>query len=417
MLKSIFEADGNHRAGFVLDALGAIRRHLGMEVAYASEFVGDRAVFRYVDAPGLEDLIKTGESMSLDDIYCRHILDGRLPQLMTNAADFELARQLPLTTAVPIGAHMSVPIRGVDGKVIGMFCCLSRQPDPSLTERDLETLQLFADIAGRQIVSEIQTERRGRRIVHEIDRVIDQSAFGFAYQPIWDFGAGRAVGFEALCRFRPEPYRPPNEWFADAAEAGLGAKLELAVLDAALQSLDSIPAGMYLSLNASPETVLDERLTALLADRPPGRIVLEVTEHAPVANYKALAEALAPLRRAGIGLAIDDAGAGYSSLQHILSLTPDRIKLDASLTRSIEADPARRALASALVFFARETGAALVAEGIETAAEFSALRTLGVQKGQGYYLGRPAPLDRALQDLGETGRLISEPLNEAALSI
>jgi EAL domain-containing protein (putative c-di-GMP-specific phosphodiesterase class I) len=94
----------------------------------------------------------------------------------------------------------------------------------------------------------------------------------------------------------------------------------------------------------------------------------------------------------GLRIAIDDAGAGYASMRHILSIEPDLVKLDISLTRGIDADRKRRALASALIAFARETDVDIVAEGVETSAELLALRSLGVKRAQGYYLARPKPL-------------------------
>jgi EAL domain-containing protein (putative c-di-GMP-specific phosphodiesterase class I) len=102
------------------------------------------------------------------------------------------------------------------------------------------------------------------------------------------------------------------------------------------------------------------------------------------------------LRTRGVRLAVDDAGAGYSGLQHILRLRPDLIKLDLSLTRNINQDLARRALAAALVNFSVATDSEVVAEGVETAEEMDALRDLGVQKAQGYYLGKPSPFSEAL---------------------
>jgi predicted signal transduction protein with EAL and GGDEF domain len=99
----------------------------------------------------------------------------------------------------------------------------------------------------------------------------------------------------------------------------------------------------------------------------------------------------ARLRALGVRIAIDDAGAGYASMRHILSIEPDLIKLDMSLTRGIDQDRKRRALASALIAFAHETRIDIVAEGVETAAELDTLRELGVRKVQGYFLARPGP--------------------------
>jgi EAL domain-containing protein (putative c-di-GMP-specific phosphodiesterase class I) len=153
-------------------------------------------------------------------------------------------------------------------------------------------------------------------------------------------------------------------------------------------------------VNASPETIISAEFSDALADLPAERIVLEITEHADVGDYDALLAALGPLRARGVRLAVDDAGAGYSSLRHILHLQPDLIKLDMSLTRNICLDPARKALASALVSFAREMGSQIIAEGVETEAELSTLKEIGVERAQGYLLARPLPLDEVLTLLG-----------------
>ena len=122
------------------------------------------------------------------------------------------------------------------------------------------------------------------------------------------------------------------------------------------------------------------------------RIVLELTEHTRIDDYPALLEALDELRQHGVRIAVDDAGAGYAGLQQILGLRPDIIKLDVDLTRGIDTDPVRRALAACLVRFGEDTNSVIVAEGIETAAELETLRQLGVPWGQGYLLARPGPL-------------------------
>jgi EAL domain-containing protein (putative c-di-GMP-specific phosphodiesterase class I) len=136
-----------------------------------------------------------------------------------------------------------------------------------------------------------------------------------------------------------------------------------------------------------------------LAGLPEGRVVLEITEHAPVDDYDHLTAALERLRRAGVSVAVDDAGAGFASLQHILRLRPDVIKLDITLVRDINRDPVKRALASSLVTFAGDIGSQITAEGIETPEELAALVDLGVPWGQGYYLGRPGPLPSASEEL------------------
>lgn len=170
----------------------------------------------------------------------------------------------------------------------------------------------------------------------------------------------------------------------------------MAVLGKAFVAFASLPLSAALSVNVSPATMESEAFAAALRGLPLDRLILEVTEHAPIEDYLSLRATLEPYRSGGITLAVDDAGAGFSSLRHIIDLKPDLIKLDVSLTRNVDTDPARRAIASALIFYARETGSAIVAEGIETPEELQTLKILGVQCGQGYLLGRPQTLEMAL---------------------
>lgn len=394
-------------------ALRAVRAHLGLQVAYVSEFVGNDSVFRAVDAPGLEALIKPGDVRSLDDVYCRHILAGRLPELIPDTSAEPIAAAMPITAMVPIGAHVSVPLRLSDGAVYGMFCCLGPHPDPTLNARDLGVMRAFADLAAFEIDRERQASLAGRESAARIRDVIDQDAIGIVYQPIWSLSSERPIGFESLARFAAEPVRAPDLWFAEAAEAGLGTELEIAAIRAALQPLRALPGDVYLAVNASPETAMSAAFADCLAGLPLDRIVLEITEHRCVDDFKALSDAIAPLRARGLRLAVDDAGAGYSGLQQILQVRPDLIKLDRALIQDIGEDPGRRALAAALAMFARETGSRLIAEGVETEAELAMLRALGVETVQGYLLGRPVPLERVFAMLGESACRLAEGANGA----
>lgn len=389
----------SHKHGtqeFLQRALAAVRTHLGLQVAYISEFEGNDAVFRVVDAPGLEHLAKPGDRHSLDDVYCRHILAGRLPELIPDTANEPVAMALPITADIPIGAHVSVPLRMPDGQVYGMFCCLGPASDPSLNARDLATMRTFAELAAFEIA-----EERDRRMARDatIARIEAAIAAGRScvYQPIWNLGDSRPIGFEALARFTAEPVRGPDQWFAEAASVGLGPELELAAIERAIDGLPSLPAPLYLAVNASPATVIDPRLAGLFQSLPLERLVLEITEHDAIADVDAINAALAPLRARKLRLAVDDAGAGYSGLQQILSLKPDLIKLDRALIQDINRDPAKRSLAVALASFAVATGRQLIAEGVETKAELAMLRAAGIENIQGYLLGRPMPLADAAE--------------------
>jgi EAL domain-containing protein (putative c-di-GMP-specific phosphodiesterase class I)/DNA-binding NarL/FixJ family response regulator len=245
------------------------------------------------------------------------------------------------------------------------------------------------DAADR--VARTETAEKVRRL----GSVLDSDKIRMVFQPICQLDRSDVVGYESLARFDVEPYRPPNVWFSEAEDVGLGVDLELVAVRLALAALPSLPDDAFLTLNVSPEAVMSERLTSLLAPHDAARLVLEITEHAQVADYDRLLDVLTKLRATGVRLAVDDAGAGFASLHHILLLRPDVIKLDISLVRDIHTDPIKRALASSLVTFAREIGSTITAEGIETPDELTTLVDLGVPWGQGYHLGRPGALDES----------------------
>lgn len=377
-------------------ALEAVRVHLGMQVAYVSEFVEDRTYFREVDAPGLEHVVKPGDSMPLDYVYCRHILEGRLPELMPDVLEEPFAASMPFTTDMGIRAHMSVPIKLNDGRTYGMFCCISTEPQPSLNMRDLKMMRAVAELTAVLIGREIDATTEHRENLERIQQVLDQDELSIVVQPIIRIADHRLLGFECLSRFvGPEDWTP-DIWFKMAASVGLGVELEMRAIQKGLVLLDQFPRDLYLTFNVSPDTVTSGALAQAIAIKHAKRVVVEITEHASVDDYGALCSALNDLRVNGIRLAVDDAGAGYASLRHILALQPDIIKLDISLTHNIQDDLARNALAAALVHFGRETNSQILAEGVETADELEALRKLGVGTAQGYFLGRPMHHDDAM---------------------
>jgi EAL domain-containing protein (putative c-di-GMP-specific phosphodiesterase class I) len=251
--------------------------------------------------------------------------------------------------------------------------------------------------ANRHLIrNRSEIERLRERQDHLMRSTITNRSLETHFQPIVDLRTGRAVGVEALARFAQQPIRPPDVWFAEAASLGLGVELELTALDLALGQLDGLPPSLYLSLNASVETIMCGRFQTALADTPAERIVLELTEHTPIVDYGEFEQCIRNLRSQGVRLAVDDAGAGFSSFRHILDLQPDVIKLDIGLIHGIDTDPARQSLGRALLTFALETsGTTIVAEGIETEGELETLRALGCPSGQGFLLGRPSRLPSA----------------------
>jgi EAL domain-containing protein (putative c-di-GMP-specific phosphodiesterase class I)/CheY-like chemotaxis protein len=255
---------------------------------------------------------------------------------------------------------------------------------------DRVTREVVQELAGqlkRQEEASVRDQVRAERmrlLVHGI-------GVRLAFQPIVDLAYSRILGLEALARF-PETVRSPSEWLAEAEDLGMRTALELTILKAILARVPDLPPGVFLAINLSPVTLASTPLLPIMKRAPMDRIVFEITEHAPVGDYKGLNEALAGPRERGVRIAIDDAGAGFASLRHVVRLSPEFIKLDRALIVDIDSDPSQRALASALIAFAEQTGATIVAEGIETQPQLDTLRELGVSMGQGFYLAPPGPL-------------------------
>jgi EAL domain-containing protein (putative c-di-GMP-specific phosphodiesterase class I) len=376
-------------------ALGSVRSHLGMDVALVSEFVGDERIFGHVDTRTGRSPIKVGDSLSLERGYCKKIVEGRLPELIPDTSAVPEAMAIPETHEVPIGSHLSVPLRLHDGRICGTLCCFSFGPDVSLNERDLNMMKAFAELITYQIDTNLETVRCRNEKATRVRNVLRSEAPSIVYQPVFRLSDMTILGAEALARFPNEPSRGPDKWFAEAGEVGLKTQLELKAIRSAVTQYASLrnAGSLYLGLNSSPQTIMDGCFLEATAGLPAERIILEVTEHDHVENYDELIRALKPLRARGIQIAIDDAGSGYASMRHILNIHPDFIKLDISLTRHIDADRVRRALARAPIEFGRETDCKIVAEGVENEGEMQTLRDLGVHAAQGFLLSRPISFD------------------------
>ena len=231
-------------------------------------------------------------------------------------------------------------------------------------------------------------EQSGRRLVRE---VIERERIEIAVQPIVDLASGSIHAYEALARFEDAAVRSPAHWFAMAEPLGMRIDLEIACLRRALLLLDDLDPDVLLAVNVSAQALRDQRIRQLVLDSRPASLILELTEEGLVRDLGSLRADLEPLLRAGVKLAIDDMGAGYSNLRQVTALAPSLLKLDRTLVHGIDAAPAQTVLIDALVGYAQRTGAQIVAEGIETAAELEVLRNLGITYGQGYLLAVPAP--------------------------
>lgn len=258
----------------------------------------------------------------------------------------------------------------------------------------VEVLSCTREVEHREGMDSVDDEERDASTTR-VNAVLADEAIAPVFQPIVELKTGRAIAYEALARFPGDPAHTPDRWFDDAWRVGLGIPLELLAVRVAATALPRLQPGVGLSINASPPAVAAQGFLQSLGDDV-DRVAVEITEHLRVDDYEEVSMKLAALRKAGGQVVIDDFGAGYASLQHILKMSPEWIKLDTSLTERIGRDSVAQALVRALVSFADSIGVRVVAEGIENADGVEVLSDLGIRFGQGFHLGRPAPLDEAL---------------------
>jgi PAS domain S-box-containing protein len=286
------------------------------------------------------------------------------------------------------------PIPTDDGSAVGLL--LAASTGPGNRDRVTGWLPLVSDFAG--VASALLTPhlRAGRVAADErgrLEAIIAEHQFVSVFQPIVELESRRITGYEALTRFGDEP---PNVVFARAAAIGLGVELELACLQSSLDAGAGLPASSWLSLNVSPDLVASHSRLRDLVEHTARD--LEITERMQITDYEGMRTAIQSLGPS-VQLAIDDAGAGYASLQHIIELRPSVVKLDIGVIRGVDADPVRQAMVAGIVHFANEIGCTLVGEGVETLDEARTLTELGVPMGQGFLFARPAPVAELLADL------------------
>lgn len=372
--------------------LDVVRRHMGMDVAFVGEFSEGRRVFRHVSAEEGDPAIPVGSGDVLDETYCRRIADGNLAGAIPDARDHPDLRDLAVTAELDIRAYVGAPVVFSDGRLYGTLCSFSHRPDPTVTERDAKLIRLVADLVAERLERQAVAREAYAAGLGRIEAIIDGDQPEMVFQPIVELATGRTIGYEALARFAAEPRRSPDQWFAEAELVGRALALELKAVRAALAAHDRLPPDVHLAVNVSGATLCSADLHDLLADVPPGRVVVELTEHAHVDDVTEARTAIRRLRERGVAVASDDTGAGYASLVQLVDLGPSVVKLDRALVSSVDHHPARYALVAAAATFARSVDATLVAEGIETDGELAALREIGVHHGQGYLLGRPGQL-------------------------
>lgn len=298
------------------------------------------------------------------------------------------------SSPVQAGLHVAcAPLLRGDA-VLGLLLLGADPPDGEAAaadvSRSLASAIDFAAFAGGVLAPSLSERRGHRHRIARLEGILRASAYGTVFQPVVRLADLEIVGYEALTRFSDGV--PPELRFAEAARLGLGHRLELATMEAAVRAAHQLPDGPWLAFNASPSLLISRTPeVAAILDQRPGPKVLELSEHDRVDDYPELRAALDRLG-AQVRLSIDDAGSGFASLRHVLALGPAFMKLDRSWITGIDTDHARQALVAGLAHFSRSTGCRLVAEGVEHDAELAVLRQIDADLGQGFLLGRPAAI-------------------------
>ncbi|GED22524.1 sensor domain-containing phosphodiesterase [Halomonas halmophila] len=388
------------------------RKQLQMEVGFVGLFEGNsRKILSLSTHHTSTSPICEGDTHDLDATYCAHISNNQIPGIIVDTHKNKVTNALALTRKLDIRSYVGATITSASGHNHGTICCYNNSPLRGGKDSvNAEVLKALADAAGAILDSGGMQGHIHKHVFEKIKSTIISNNVEILFQPILLVPENRVIGFEALTGFAHIDTTPTSDWFETAAECGLGVELELACLKQALAYLQRFSSDQYLSVNVSPEAIFDPRITELLARHDLERVMLEITEHEKVEDYATLKAILAPLKHQGLRVAIDDAGAGYASLKHILEIDADKIKLDISLIEDIHLDRRRYALASALVTFANAIGSTVLAEGVENTRQLQALTGLGVEKIQGYYISPPLAAEAAIRAASNAStRLRHEP--------
>src|ERR671920_799855 len=274
----------------IADLLVTAKKSLDLSVAFLSRLDGTTQHLEVVET-SVPVLVQEGARVRQDTSLCQAILDGKLPAVIPDVKRYPAAMALPSARIPRIRSYVSTPVHLSDGSLYGTFCAFGFRSDKELGKRDEALMRVLASAAAVIVEPEVRDQERRTEIEARLDPVVADGGPVVLLQP----------------------------------------------LERAAEHLDRVDG--HVAMNVSPATVLTPACGELLGRLPLDRVVLELTEHDEVEDYDVLLATLAPFRAAGLRLAIDDVGAGFSSLRHIVLTNPDVIKLDRSIVAGIACDP------------------------------------------------------------------------------
>ena len=351
--------------------------------------------------------VASAEALGADVVLADLRLGDAVPQLASALA--ERPRPVPVVGLWAPGTAATI----ADAVAAGVAAFARLEGDPEELRRAVAAARPAiptqpVDVT-RDVLDAVATRLRSRDTSDQ-DALIAEARVRFTaperlqpvFQPIADLATRRTFGYLALTRFAGEPPAETGRRFAEARQLGLGLELEVAAARRAVGEASCLPDDALLVVKVSCATVASGALADVLLDEHAHRIVLELEGHAQIQDPKAFYDAVDALRCRGARFSVDETGAGFGALDHVLDLSPSFVRLAAGLTRGIDLDRTRRALALSVISFASHLGAGIVADRIETEEELRTLHRLGVHYGLGFHIGRPGPLPARQGQSGTT---------------
>ena len=373
--------------------IDALVRWTPLQTASITWFTADgRGLLLAITGPGLPAYLAPGKTLPQHRANELRIGAGNGPWISGWAVRDDDEGYSRGVAAAGVAAAAYVPLHH-EGRLIGLLGSAAGEAagGRDVLSDQFSTLIEVADVVGPALGPALAALDERSTAAAMVDSVLADRRFHPVFQPVRELATDRIVGYEALTRF--DESLAPDRVFRMASALGRLRELEVATLDVALEAASELPRDCWLSVNASADLLSDARTLAAILARAQRRIVIELSEHELIEDYGPITAAMQVLGPR-CSLAVDDAGAGFASLRHILEVRPAFVKLDLALVQGVSEDGSRRALVAGMVHFARDAGFTLIAEGIETPADLATLRLLGVDMGQGYLFGRP---DRRLE--------------------
>jgi len=243
-------------------------------------------------------------------------------------------------------------------------------------------------------MAQLELKNRGR-----LQKVILEEQVSTVYQPILDLKTEQIMGYESLSRGpKHSEIEAPVILFTLAEETGLVFELDRLCRKRSIINARGKKRGLKLFVNTLPNLIYDPDFEAKLFikflesnDIPINDIVFEITERNAIEQFSNFRQAISYYTDVGITIAIDDVGAGYSSLEAIIEIKPAYVKIDASVTRGVAESAGKQQMLKALHSLSQSVGAKTIAEGIETRSDFDTIQQIGIEYGQGYYICKPGP--------------------------